>query len=189
MMCTRWAFLLIAVTTTCLAADKPFDLLKISHLGGKGRVQDHGYHPDDPQINSILAMGKDAIPLLIESLESVRPYRVPPVDYWPKMVEGDIALVVLSDLFLDPTWERTTLPELCWNNILKRTDAETPAWDVLNAFVVAHGRAELSNRWRAAWARYGAAVRWDPTGRYFVVEDQALVECAPNKSLERTRER
>ncbi len=100
-----------------------------------------------------------------------------------------MALIVLSDLFLDPTWKRSTLPELCWDNILQRTDAETPAWDLLNRFVVAHGRAELARRWRAAWARYGATIRWDPTGRYYVVEGQALAECAPSKSPDRTRER
>jgi hypothetical protein len=188
MMCTRWALLLLAVTATCLAAYKPFDLLEISHLGGKGRVQDQGYHPNDPQINSILAMGKDAIPLLIESLESERPYRVPPLDYWPEMVEGDIALVVLSDLFLDPTWERTTLPEMCWNKLLGPTSEDVPAWDLLHHFVETHGRIELANLWRQVWAMEGQNVAWDSGGQFFKVEGRELTSCAPNKSLERTRE-
>jgi hypothetical protein len=105
------------------------------------------------------------------------------------MTEGDVALIVLSDLFLDPSWKSSTLTELCWDNILQRTDEETPAWDLLNTFVKAHGRAELAKRWRAAWAQHSTAIRWDPTGRYFVVEGQALAACAPNKSLERTRAR
>lgn len=182
----NWALLLLA-TTTCLAADKPFDLLEISHLGGKGRVQGHGYHRNDPQINSILAMGKDAIPLLIESLESERPYRVPPLDYWPKMVEGDIALVVLSDLFRDPTWERTTLPEMCWNNLLGPTSKDVPAWERLQHFVETHGRIEIANRWRQVWAMESQNVEWDSGGQFFRVGRRELTSCTPNNSIERTR--
>jgi len=180
--------LALALALPCSAGTEAFDLLKIAQLGSKGRIQDAQYQPKDAQVSAILAAGKDAVPHLIDALESTRAYEVSPKAFWPRMVEGDVALVVLSDLFLDPTWKQSTLPELCWDNILERTDAETPAWDLLNAFVKAHGRAELTKRWRAAWARHGAAVQWDPAGRYFVVEGLAPAACAPNKSLERTRE-
>jgi len=66
---------------------------------------------------------------------------------------------VLSDLFLDPTQRLSTLPELCWDNLLERTSGETTAWDLLYGFVESHGRAELARRWRQAWAQYGAKVR------------------------------
>jgi hypothetical protein len=187
-MRTGLPLLVLALSLPCSAGTETFDLLKIAQLGGKGRIQDAQYQPKDAQVSAILAAGKDAVPLLIDALESARPYEISPNSFWPVMAEGDVALIVLSDLFLDPTWKRSTLPELCWDNILQRTDAETPAWDLLNTFVKAHGRAELAKRWRAAWARHSAAIRWDPAGRYFVVEGQALAACAPNKSLERTRE-
>ena len=187
-MRTCLPLLLLALSLPCSAGTETFDLLKIAQLGGKGRIQDTQYQPKDAQVAAILAAGKDAVPLLIDAFESVRPYETSPNSFWPVMAEGDVALIVLSNLFLDPTWKRSTLPELCWDNILQRTDAETPAWDLLNTFVKTRGRAELAKRWRAAWARHSAAIRWDPTGRYFVVEGQALAVCTPNKSLERTRE-
>jgi hypothetical protein len=180
--------LVLALSLPCSAGTETFDLLKIAHLGGKGRIQDTQYQAEDAQVSAILAAGKDAVLPLIDALESARPYETSPMSFWPVMAEGDVALIVLSDLFLDPTWKQSTLPELCWDNILQRTDPEMPAWDLLNTFVKAHGRAELANRWRAAWARHNEAIRWDPKGRYFVVEGQTLAPCLPNTSLERTRE-
>jgi hypothetical protein len=105
------------------------------------------------------------------------------------MVEGDLALAVLSDLFLDPTSRQSSLPELCWDNLLERTSEDVTAYDLLSGFVKLHGRAELARRWRQAWTQYGSKVRWDSTGQYFRVEGRELMACAPNKSLERTRER
>jgi hypothetical protein len=183
------AILSLSVTLTCFADTGSFDLMQVAHLGGKGRVQDQKYHPSDPQITAILKMGKEAIPLLIEALESERPYIKPPVDYWPEIVGGDVALVVLSDLFLDPTWLQSTLPELCWDNLLERTSEDTTASDLLNGFVKVHGRAALATRWRQAWAQYGSRVRWNPTGQYFEVEGRELTACARDKSLERARGR
>jgi len=152
--------------------------MKIAQLGGKGRIQDPQYQPKDPQITAILTAGKDAIPLLIEALDSERPYDHAPKSFWPGMVEGDMALIVLSDLFLDPTWRRSTLPELCWDNLLERTSEETTAWELLHGFVESHGRAELARRWRQAWAQYGATVRWEPKGQYFEVAGRELASCA-----------
>lgn len=163
----------------CLAGGKTYDLMKIAHLGGKGRVQDQK-NPADSQISAILSMGKDAIPLLIKDLESERAYGRPPVDFWPKMTEGDVALVVLTNLFLDPTWRQSTLPELCWDNLLERTSSETPAWQLLDNFVAAHGRAELASRWRQTWLREGAKMKWDSKGRFFRIEGRELVECTPD---------
>jgi hypothetical protein len=175
---SRLALFSLSVALTCSAATAAFDLMKIAQLGGKGRIQDQEYQPKDPQITAILTAGKDAIPLLIEALDSERPYDHAPKSFWPGMVEGDMALIVLSDLFLDPTWRRSTLPELCWDNLLERTSEETTAWELLHGFVESHGRAELARRWRQAWAQYGATVRWEPKGQYFEVAGRELASCA-----------
>ena len=165
----------------CFADDKPFNLLEVGSTGGKGRIQDVKYRPRDPQLAAILAMGKDAIPLLIDALESETAYERPPLDFWPTMVEGDMALVVLSDLFLDATWSRSTLPELCWDTVLERkSDGET-AWDLLDDFVRAHGRAELANRWRQAWAQHASELKWDPKEQFFVVDGRELAACVSVK--------
>jgi hypothetical protein len=173
------ALLSLTATLSCLADSKTFNLLEIGHMGGKGRIQDQKYHPNDPQVIAILSMGKGAVPILLESLESERPYDKPPIDFWPHMVEGDMALIVLSDLFLDPTWRQSTLPELCWDNLLRRTSREATASELLHDFVEAHGRAELARRWREAWAQYEPKVRWDSAGQYFRVEGRELTACAP----------
>ena len=165
----------------CFAGGKSFDLMQVAHMSSKGRVQDHLFRPSDPQITAIMAMGKEAIPLLIDALESERRYERPPLDFWPKMVEGDVALVVLSDLFLDPTWLQSALPELCWDNLLERTSDSITAWDLLDDFVSAHGRAKLTNRWRQAWAKYGSKMRWNPAGQFFEVEGRELAPCSPDK--------
>ena len=178
---TTAALLSLFVSAACFADDRPFNLLEVGSMGGKGRVQDLKYRPRDPQIATILALGKDAIPLLIDALESETAYERPPVDFWPTMVEGDMALVVLTNLFLDPTWSRSTLPELCWDTVLERkSDGET-AWDLLDDFVRSHGRAELANRWRQAWAEHGSKLKWDPVGQFFVVEGRELTTCATVK--------
>jgi hypothetical protein len=104
------------------------------------------------------------------------------------MVEGDMALIVLSDLFLDPTWKQSTLPELCWDNLLGRTSGDTASWDLLKNYVASHGRAELARHRLQAWARDGERMRWDPKGNYFKVEGRELVACAPDKSLKTTGE-
>ena len=188
-MRTGLAVFSLTVTLSCFAGTPAFDLLEISHLGGKGRIQDQKYHPNDPQVTVILAMGQEAVPLLIEALQSERQYDKPPLDFWPKMVEGDVALLVLSDLFLDPTWLQSTLPELCWDNLLERTSDSATASDLLSGFVKSHGRSEIARRWRDMWAKYGSRVHWNAAGQYFQVEGRELTTCAPNKSLERTRAR
>src|ERR1043165_264989 len=153
-MRTGLGALSLTVTLSCFAGAQAFNLIEISRLGGKGRIQDQKDHPNDPQITAILEMGKEAIPLLIETLESERPYYKPPLDFWPKMVEGDVALIVLSDLFLDPTWRQSSLPELCWDNLLERTSDDATASDLLSGFVKSHGRSEIARRWRNMWAQY-----------------------------------
>jgi hypothetical protein len=154
------------------------DLMAITRLGGKGRVQDLRPGQKQPQINAILALGDDAIPRLIDAIESERPYRSPPAPFWPKMVEGDVALIVLSDLFLDASWKRSALPELCWDQLLERTSNQATAWELLGDFVRLHGRAELARRWREAWLQHGAKMKWNSAERFFEVEGRELTPCS-----------
>src|SRR5262245_51180530 len=71
---TGFTLLSLTVTLSCFADERAFNLMEIAHIGGKGRIQDQNYHSNDRQVTAILAMGKDAIPLLIETLDSERPY-------------------------------------------------------------------------------------------------------------------
>jgi hypothetical protein len=162
---------------------KAFDLTKIRALSGKGRVQDQPGLAQDRQIVAILGLGKDAIPILIEAIGSERPYETPPAPFWPSMVEGDVALVVLSDLFLDPSSKRSTLPELCWDRLLGRSSPDASAWELLDRYVKSRGRASLVDHWRDAWLQHGPSTSWDPDGRYFKVAGRELKDCVTPASL------
>ncbi len=126
-----------------------FDLLQIEHREPKGRAQDM---TSDPVIASIVASGKDGIPVLIELVESERLYENPPFDFWPEVREGDMALSILCDLFLDPTWKKSTVPERCWDNLLQRSDPGVPAWELLSHYVETNGRSSLAEKWSATWS-------------------------------------
>lgn len=152
-----------------------YDLLQIEHLAPKGRVQDHD--PEDPVVTAIVSSGRDAIPVLIRLIESERVYEETPIDFWPLVREGDVAFAILSDLFLDPTWKKSTLPDLCWDNILERTSSDLPAWQVLEDFVATHGRAAIAEKWRSAWSTHQADLEWDEAGRFFRVAGRELAPC------------
>lgn len=165
---------LMVAIAVCVAGEPKLDLLKIGHMPPKGRVQDRSA---DPVVAAILETGKEAIPILIELLESDRLYDSPPFDYWPEVHEGDVALVILGDLFLDPTWTKSTLPELCWDNVLERSASSTPGWELLSRYVDKYGRSSLADRWRVAWTKHRESIVWDEEGRFFRVAGHELVSC------------
>jgi len=167
----------MAVLLGASSTSPTYDLLQIEHLNSKGRVQDPEYQRQGPVMQAILQSGKAAIPVLIDLIESERPYTGSPLDFWPEVREGDMALIILSDLFLDPTWRQSTLPELCWDNLLERADSAVPAWDLLERYIRSHGRAALTSRWRAAWLEHETKIVWDDDGRFFKVVDRELVPC------------
>ena len=117
------------------------------------------------------------IPVLIELIESDRLYRRPPLDYWPEVREGDMAFAMLCDLFLDPTGEKSTLPELCWDNALKRSDSSVAAWELLGRYMNTYGRSSLAAQWRKAWSKHRESIVWDEEGRFFRVTGRELVSC------------
>ena len=162
------------VATLALAASPVPSLLDLSPMQPKGRVQDHS---SDPVVESILAAGKDAIPTLINLIQSERMFDHPPLAYWPEVREGDMALVTLCDLFLDQTWKKSTLPELCWDNLLGRTDSDTSAWDLLYRYIGEYGRSSLADKWKAVWLEHRSRIAWDKEGRYFKVGGMELQAC------------
>jgi len=163
----------------CIASD--FDLMAIERIGPKGRVQDS---PVDPEISKILAVGKEAIPELIELVSSSKEYEHRPVSFWPVYSEGDMALSILSDLFRDSTWTKTTLPEHCWGTILGWTAADTEAglaaWDVSYRYIERFGRESLADSWREVYARHAESIYWDEQERFFRIKDKPLEPCKLN---------
>ena len=168
------AVLVLCSSVRLFAAEPPFNLLDIEHRQPKGRMQDDR---SNPVIASVISHGKDSIPILIDLIESERIYSQPPFDFWPQVKEGDVALALLSNLFLDPTWRNSSLPSLCWDNILERETSATPSWELLYAYVEKHGRQPLAEKWRKAWVTHQAAIEWDSEGWYFRVNGLEPTPC------------
>jgi hypothetical protein len=155
-----------------------FDLMTLRPCSSKGRFQDLAYSPNPKQAQSLLALGPAAIPLLISRLESTRPFRASPVCLWPAMVEGDMAQIILMDLFLDDSWKRATLPEACWSSLkAPGVDHDLPAYEVLRAHVLRRGRRAIRQRWTEIWESNRTNIQWDPIGRYFRVGGLTLATC------------
>ena len=149
--------------------------MTIGHVNSKGRIQDQP--TSAPVITEILASGPDAIPVLIDLIGSERPYGKPPFDYWPRMHEGDMALAILSDLFLDSTWKASTLPESCWDNLLDRSGPDASAWELLEQYIEKHGREDLARKWGELWAEVKNEAVWDEKGKFYRVQNKELVPC------------
>jgi hypothetical protein len=151
--------------------------MTIVHVNPKGRIQDQS--TSVPVIVEILASGPDAIPVLINLIGSDRRYEKSPFDYWPEMHEGDMALAILSDLFLDPTWKASTLSETCWGNLLHKTDhPDSPTWRLLDQYIETHGREDLVRSWSELWSEVRNETVWDEEGKFFRVRNRELVSCS-----------
>ena len=113
---------------------KEFPLWIFDEFGcrAKGRLQDK-YYCKSTMMDQILAQGKDAIPILISQLTDTRPAK-DLSDFGGPMTVGDVAYVVLYNLFLDDDWRTFTMPGLkqinlncgaasiqCYQQLLKRT--------------------------------------------------------------------
>jgi hypothetical protein len=87
-------------------------------------------------MGKLLEKGKFCIPYLIDRLESKRKVKPAVLDYWPYVEERHLALQILTDLFLDPTWKKSTIPELCYDSIINwnEQDPDLAVWDILYSF-------------------------------------------------------
>ena len=90
----------------------------------KGRFQDRDYCAS-AVMDQIVADGKSAIPVLISQITDSRWIAEPVYDYWPRIRAGELAYFILSDLFLDDTWEKSTMPALFPHQVCNKDD---PSW-------------------------------------------------------------
>ena len=63
-------------------------------------------------MDQTVADGKSAIPVLISQITDSRWIAETVYDYWPRIRTGELAHFILSDLFLDDTSQKSTLPAL-----------------------------------------------------------------------------
>ena len=146
------------------------DLSKIGAVAPKGRVQDTDYH-HLPVVENLIAHGTEAVPFLIGKLDDETRIKDHVFDYWYQVRVGDVAFVILTDFFTDPTWRKTTIPNVGYDTFLGRTNADITSEQLLRNYIAKHGRHDITTRWRAIWAQYKDRVYWDENDRCFKLRD------------------
>lgn len=131
-------------------------------LNPKYPAQDGRWNTKVPAIELVRRHEKAVIPLLIEVIASEEAVRDAPVlDFWGETRAGDVAFVLLLDLFIDPSTLRPTAPGMTWEEIVGRPARDDTAWARYRRYLEEQGRESLRDRWRSFWTSNRDAVRWD----------------------------
>ena len=131
----------------------------------KGRVQDCS---GSPVMRQILADGKNAIPILISQLTERTQAKTEIADYWFGTESGDVAYIVLTDLFTLPDAEKSGMPNVPdWTVVRKGcTNTSQTCWE---EYLRKHGRMSVQRAWMRAWNLHKDQVYWDSKARCFRV--------------------
>jgi hypothetical protein len=147
------------------------DLAKIGHVAPKGRVQDPDYN-HLPVVESLIAHGNEAVPFLIGKLDDETRINDHVFAYWSEVRVGDVAFAILTDFFTDPTWQRTTIPNVGYEEFLQLPpNSNLTGEQLLRNYIAKHGRHDITKRWRKIWAQYKDRVHWDEHDRCFKLKD------------------
>lgn len=130
----------------------------------KGRVQDC----KGKVMQLILADGKDAIPILISQLTETAVTKNQIADYWGGTRSGDVAFVVLNDLFTEPDLHTFGMPGVPdWSAVQKGCDRAAEAcWD---KYLRKNGRMSVRQAWLRAWNLHKSQIHWDVKAQCFRV--------------------
>jgi len=142
-----------------------YALTKFGNEGcmAKGRVQDCS---GSAVMRQILTDGKDAIPILISQLTERTPTETEIADYWFGTESGDVAYIVLTDLFTMPDEEKSQMPAVPdWTTV--RKGCNTTAQSCWELYLRKHGRASVQRAWSSAWNLHKGQVHWDSKARCF----------------------
>ena len=129
----------------------------------KGRFQDREYCAS-AVMDRIVADGKAAIPVLISQIADPRWIKDPVYDFWPRIRTGELAYFILSDLFLDDTWESHTMPALFPT---QHCDADAPSSVCWQEFRKTHSLEDLQAKWMEFWKANQDKIYWDGKARCF----------------------
>jgi hypothetical protein len=149
--------------SVALSSEPSFNLLEIEHNQQKGRVQDNNIKV----VSQIIEGGKESVPILIEKLTDETRTEEPFEDFWSYTTVGDIAFIILGDLFTDSTWTKATIQGTGWDEILGRSSPDTPGEQQLRNFIAKHGRSPIKAKWRRIWDENKDRVYWDEHERCF----------------------
>jgi hypothetical protein len=159
----------VANRTVAESQQRKFALSKFDNYGcqAKGRVQDCS----GKVMQEILAGGRGSIPVLISQLTDTARTKEPIEDYWGYTSSGDIAYIVLTDLFTDADWETFNMPGVPgWKTVMKGCDsAAESCW---RDYLQKHGRKSVQQSWLRAWNLWKDRIYWEPTARCFRISNK-----------------
>jgi len=130
----------------------------------KGRVQDCS----GTVMQKILADGQNGIPVLISQLTETPRTKYQIADYWGDTRSGDVAYVILTDLFTGADLHTFGMPGVPdWPTVMKGCDRTAQGcWD---EYLRRHGRMSVQQAWMRAWNLHKDKVYWDATAQCFQV--------------------
>lgn len=141
-----------------------YPLTRFDNYGcmAKGRVQDCS----GKVMQKILADGKDAIPILISQLTETAVAKNQIADYWSGTRSGDVAFVVLNDLFTDDDLHTFGMPGVPdWSTVQKGCNGQAQTcWD---KYLRKHDRMSVRQAWRRAWNLHKEQIHWDAKAQCF----------------------
>jgi len=130
---------------------------------GKGRLQDCD---QNPVMKQILAGGNRSIPVLISQLDETDRTKEPIEDFWDYTTSGDVAFIILADLFTDRNGTSFTMPGVPnWDKIMAGCNKNAEGcW---REYIRTNGTRSLQGSWQAAWDANRDRVVWDDDARCF----------------------
>lgn len=135
-----------------------YPLTQINNEGcmAKGRVQDCR----GTVMQRILGDGRAAIPVLISQLTETTRTKYEVADYWVDSRSGDVAYIILVDLFTDSDLHTFELPDaLDWAAVMRGCDSTAQGcWD---RYLRKHGRRSVQRTWMRAWNLHKDKAYWD----------------------------
>ena len=146
----------------------PLATWKTFSCRAKGRFQDPDYC-QSAVMDHIVADGKSAIPVLISQITDASLIAEPVYDYWPCFTVGQLAYLILQDLFTDETWTKSTMPQLF---VQEKCDGAIPGWECWKNFRKTHSMKTLQSRWMKFWNTNQRRIYWDKKGRCFRLADR-----------------
>lgn len=136
-------------------------LLSLPRLEPMRRVQDQNLF--DASLASMSA--RTCVRDLVGLLDDPSPARAGVIDFWTETTVGDLAFIVLVDLFTLPDGESSTLSDASWESMLAPIDTTLSAEEQLRAFDARFGRAELRRRWQAILDARIDRLVWDSSAK------------------------
>ena len=153
------------------------DEIDISKMGALGptRMQTDMTDAEGNQnwiLDALIANGKDSIPFLINQLDDETKIERRIIPFFYQQSVGDLALVILSQLFVDESERRSTVPGFWWDDFLERgNDRTLMAEEVLRRYIRKNGRKKIKERWQEMWGNNREKIFWDQRCNCFKLRD------------------